>query len=79
MSAPGSSPCRPALSSESTTKSVTEEAATRKGSASATARRASRLAFQPTSILLPIDLDFQPLGMTRMGESLASRSFSGDA
>src|SRR5258708_24572886 len=44
MSAPGSSPCRADLSSQSTTKSVTEEAATRKGSASATARRASRLA-----------------------------------
>src|SRR5258707_6472406 len=37
ISAPGSSPCRPTLRSESTTKSVTELAAMRKGSASATA------------------------------------------
>jgi len=63
---------------KSTTKSGHGRGRDEEGSASATARRAYRLAFPADQYLLPIDSDFQPLGMTRMGEPLERRSFSGD-
>src|ERR1700738_2116167 len=74
MSAPGSWPCWSALLAGSTTSTATDCAVLRKGMASAIARRASRLAFQPTRMLLPIVSDFQPSGMIRTGTPLAIRS-----
>src|ERR1700730_5510335 len=74
MSEPGSSPCSSALLAGSNTRTVTDCAALRKGMASAIAPRASRLAFQPTRILLPIVSDFHPSGMMRTGTPLAIRS-----